>query len=73
MQCAARGTIGVINLPQAHPAQVAAHIAYLDHISEGRLMFGINPGGLGSDLEMFGATDPKARQEMMMESIDVIL
>ncbi len=64
---------GVVNLPQTHPAQVAAHIAYLDHISEGRLMFGIGPGGLGSDLEMFGETDPKARGEMMMESIDVIL
>ncbi len=64
---------GVINLPQAHPAQVAAHIAYLDHLSEGRLLFGIGPGGLGSDLELFGETDPKARGEMMMESIDMIL
>ena len=64
---------GVVNLPQCHPAQVAAHIGYLDHISKGRLLFGIGPGGLGSDLEMFGATDPKVRGAMMMESIDVIL
>lgn len=64
---------GVINLPQHHPAVVAAHCAMFDQLSGGRLMLGIGSGGLASDFELFGRTDPKARTEMMMESIDQIL
>jgi hypothetical protein len=37
---------GTVNLPNAHPATVAATIAMLDHMLEGRLIFGISPGGL---------------------------
>src|SRR5271155_4428415 len=35
---------GTINLPNSHPANVAAQIAMLDHMLEGRLNFGISPG-----------------------------
>ena len=64
---------GVINLPLAHPAAVASHIALLDHLSEGRLLFGIGPGGLVADLEMFGAGEPEQWGSKMHESIDMIL
>ncbi len=64
---------GVINLPQQHPAVVAAHAALLDHLSEGRLTFGISSGGLPSDFELFKRTDPAERVSMMEESAEMIL
>jgi alkanesulfonate monooxygenase SsuD/methylene tetrahydromethanopterin reductase-like flavin-dependent oxidoreductase (luciferase family) len=64
---------GVINLPQQHPAVVAAHAALLDHLSEGRMIFGISTGGLPSDFELFKNLDAKIRTEKMVESADMIL
>ena len=48
---------GTVNLPNNHPAQVAANVAMLDHMLEGRFLFGIGPGGLRSDMEMLGNLD----------------
>lgn len=62
---------GVVNLPHHHPARVAADAAMLDHLSDGRLVLGIGPGGLASDFELFKTTD-KNRQEMMTELADMI-
>ena len=45
---------GTINMPNTHPATVAATMAMLDHMLDGRLIFGISPGGLLSDAELFG-------------------
>lgn len=64
---------GVIALPNHHPTVVAAEVAMFDHLSRGRLMFGIGPGGLASDMEMFDVLDNTYRTERMMESIDTIL
>ncbi len=64
---------GVIALPNHHPVVVAAEVAQFDHMSRGRLMFGIGPGGLASDMEVFGVLDGEYRNERMMESIDTIL
>jgi alkanesulfonate monooxygenase SsuD/methylene tetrahydromethanopterin reductase-like flavin-dependent oxidoreductase (luciferase family) len=63
---------GTINLPNTHPAAVAASIAMLDHMLEGRLIFGISPGGLLSDAEVFGnlAAD---RNAMFLEAINQVL
>lgn len=63
---------GTVNLPNTHPAAVAAQIAMLDHLSKGRVIFGISPGGLMSDAEVFGNLD-KNRNEMFLESINAIL
>ncbi len=35
---------GTVNMPNTHPAAVAASIAMLDHMLDGRLIFGISPG-----------------------------
>jgi alkanesulfonate monooxygenase SsuD/methylene tetrahydromethanopterin reductase-like flavin-dependent oxidoreductase (luciferase family) len=43
-----------------------------DHLSNGRFIMGVGPGGLLSDFELFGTMD-KDRNEMMMEAIDQIL
>ena len=36
---------------------VAAEVAQFDHMSRGRFMLGVGPGGLLSDFELFGHTD----------------
>src|SRR5438045_7255227 len=43
---------GTINMPNTHPAALAASVAMLDHMLDGRLIFGISPGGLLSDAEL---------------------
>ncbi|MFP6714731.1 MAG: LLM class flavin-dependent oxidoreductase [Alphaproteobacteria bacterium] len=63
---------GVLCLPQYHPAVVAGYAAMFDHLSEGRFIMGIGPGGLPSDFELFGVMDAD-RNAMMVESIDMIL
>jgi alkanesulfonate monooxygenase SsuD/methylene tetrahydromethanopterin reductase-like flavin-dependent oxidoreductase (luciferase family) len=62
---------GVINLPQHHPARVAADAAMFDHMSKGRFVMGVGPGGLASDFEAFGTID-KDRHSMLEESARII-
>jgi len=63
---------GTINLPNAHPAAIAGQVAMLDHLLKGRFIMGISPGGLMSDVEVFGNLD-KDRNAMFVESINTIL
>ena len=63
---------GTINMPNTHPATVAAQIAMLDHLLDGRFVFGISPGGLLSDAEIFGNLDAN-RNEMFLECINQVL
>lgn len=63
---------GTVNMPNAHPAAVAASIAMLDHMLGGRLIFGISPGGLLSDAELFGNLDAD-RNAMFVEAINQVL
>jgi len=64
---------GVSALPNHHPAHVAGQIAQFDHMSRGRVNFGIGPGGLASDMELFNVLDNEKRGKMMYEAIDIIL
>lgn len=63
---------GVMNLPQYHPAVTAGQAAMFDHLSNGRFIMGVGPGGLLSDFELFGTMD-KDRMEMMKECLDQML
>lgn len=63
---------GVINLPNHHPAIVAAEVSLFDHLTKGRFLLGIGPGGLQSDFELFGNTDGYQRGRKMIEAIDII-
>ena len=63
---------GTINMPNSHPAAVAAQIAMLDHMLDGRFIFGISPGGLLSDAEAFGNLDAD-RNAMFLEAINTVL
>jgi alkanesulfonate monooxygenase SsuD/methylene tetrahydromethanopterin reductase-like flavin-dependent oxidoreductase (luciferase family) len=63
---------GTVNMPNNHPVAVAAQIAMLDHLLDGRLIFGISPGGLLSDAEIFGNLDAD-RNAMFLEAINQVL
>ncbi len=63
---------GTINMPNHHPVRVAAEVAMVDHLAEGRFIMGISPGGLLSDAEVFGNLD-KDRTAMFVEAIDHVL
>lgn len=63
---------GTVNMTNHHPAMVAAEVAMLDHMSEGRFIFGVSPGGLMSDAEVFGNID-QDRTEMFVEAMDHVL
>jgi alkanesulfonate monooxygenase SsuD/methylene tetrahydromethanopterin reductase-like flavin-dependent oxidoreductase (luciferase family) len=63
---------GTVNMPNSHPAAIAAQIAMLDHLLDGRFIFGISPGGLLSDAEAFGNLDAD-RNAMFLECINQVL
>ena len=63
---------GTVNMPNSHPAAIAAQVAMLDHMLKGRFLFGISPGGLMSDAEVFGNYQ-KDRNAIFLESINMVL
>jgi len=63
---------GTINLPNTHPAAVAAQVAMVDHMMKGRFIMGVSPGGLLSDAEVFGNLD-RDRTAMFVEAMNMIL
>ncbi len=63
---------GTINLPNHHPAMVAAEVAMVDHMAEGRFIMGISPGGLMSDAEAMGNLG-RNRGAMFLEAIEQVL
>lgn len=61
-------------LPYHHPAELANRIAMLDHISGGRLNFGVAASGLPSDWEMFNVDGSSGQnREMTREALEIIL
>src|SRR5262245_52422083 len=64
---------GVINLPQLHPATVAAHAAMLAHLCRGRFITDCGPGGPVGDLELCGGGKAGRRRQVVSESIDPTL
>jgi alkanesulfonate monooxygenase SsuD/methylene tetrahydromethanopterin reductase-like flavin-dependent oxidoreductase (luciferase family) len=63
---------GTLNMPNAHPATMAAQVAMIDHLLRGRFIMGISPGGLMSDAEVFG-NYKKDRNAIFLEAIDMVL
>lgn len=63
---------GVVSLPYHNPLMVANRIIQLDHMTKGRVMFGVGPGLLVSDAMMMGI-DPTVQRDRMIEALDVIL
>ena len=66
--------VGVHLLPFHHPVQLALRAAYLDHMAQGRYMFGVGSGGLPTDMHMFDVNvEAGQHQEMTRECLDLIL
>jgi limonene 1,2-monooxygenase len=61
----------VINLPYHHPFEVAERMAFLDHLTNGRLIFGVGPGALPTDFILHGL-NPELLRPMMNESLEII-
>jgi limonene 1,2-monooxygenase len=64
---------GVVPLPLHHPLVTAGEYVLLDHLTRGRAMLGVGPGGgLPSDPDVFGL-DPARQPEMFLERLDVLI
>ena len=63
---------GTLNLPNHHPARLAAEVAMVDNMAKGRFLMGISPGGLPSDAEAMGNLD-RDRNAMFLECINHML
>ena len=63
---------GVSSLPYHHPLLLADRMVLLDHLTRGRVMFGVGPGALPSDAFMMGI-DVARQRDMMEEALEAIL
>src|SRR5437588_4698032 len=63
---------GVSSLAYHHPLLLADRMVLLDHLTRGRVMFGVGPGALPSDAFMMGIPVDRQR-ERMEEALEVIL
>jgi alkanesulfonate monooxygenase SsuD/methylene tetrahydromethanopterin reductase-like flavin-dependent oxidoreductase (luciferase family) len=59
-------------LNQHHPGHVAGRLAFLDHLSKGRLNLCFGAGSVTADQELFGA-EPKEATAMVDEAAEMIL
>jgi alkanesulfonate monooxygenase SsuD/methylene tetrahydromethanopterin reductase-like flavin-dependent oxidoreductase (luciferase family) len=61
-------------LPYHHPAELAHRVAFLDHLAQGRLMFGIGASGLPGDWGLFNVDGFGGQnREMTAEALEIIL
>jgi len=63
---------GVSSLPYHHPMMLADRINQLDHMTRGRVMFGVGPGALVSDAMMMGIP-PATQRDRMDEALDCLV
>ncbi|HEV3112976.1 MAG TPA: LLM class flavin-dependent oxidoreductase [Candidatus Binataceae bacterium] len=63
---------GVVSIPYHHPLNVAARIAFLDHLTRGRIIFGVGPGLLPGDAYMRGI-EPTEQRPRMIEGVKAII
>ncbi len=62
---------GVINLPYHDPFLVAERMAFLDHLTHGRLLYGFGGGGLPSDRNLL-ELDAQEASPRMLEALEII-
>jgi limonene 1,2-monooxygenase len=63
---------GVISLPYHHPLVVADRLMLLDHLTQGRFIFGAGPGAFPSDAHVLGI-DYMRNREHMVASLEAIV
>jgi limonene 1,2-monooxygenase len=62
----------VLSLPFHHPFHVAERMAFLDHLTRGRVILGVGPCNLVTDKKLFGMSNDKLHL-MLAESVDIIV
>ncbi|WP_170285635.1 LLM class flavin-dependent oxidoreductase [Microbacterium rhizomatis] len=60
-------------LPYHHPAALAARIAWLDQVAEGRYMVAFGAGSYASDQQLFASTGPEENARKAREAQEIIL
>ncbi|MGE3993112.1 LLM class flavin-dependent oxidoreductase, partial [Pseudorhodoplanes sp.] len=63
---------GVEILYQQHPVTLALQLAQLDHMAQGRLLFGFGAGATTTDHQIYGIDFPTS-QAMTREALDIVL
>jgi limonene 1,2-monooxygenase len=63
---------GVVSLPYHNPLWVAERMVLLDHLTRGRVMFGVGPGALPTDAAMLGL-EPSQMRPLLEEYMDVVM
>lgn len=63
---------GVSVLPLCHPIRLAEEVATVDHISQGRLIFGIGRSSFPKSYQGYGVPYSESR-DMFQENLDIIL
>ena len=63
---------GVVSLSYHNPLWVAERMVLLDHLTRGRVMFGVGPGALPTDALMIGLSQSETRR-LQEESFGVIM
>src|ERR1700736_5652027 len=63
--------IGVQVLPLCHPLRLAEEVATLDHISHGRLIFGVGRSGFPRTYEAYGVPYAESR-ERFAETLEIV-
>jgi alkanesulfonate monooxygenase SsuD/methylene tetrahydromethanopterin reductase-like flavin-dependent oxidoreductase (luciferase family) len=61
-------------LPCHHPLSLAYRVAFLDHLSQGRLNVGVGAAAGKNDMQAFGMTKYQGQnREMMEEALDIMM
>ncbi len=63
---------GVVSLPYHNPLWVAERMVLLDHLTRGRVMFGVGPGALPTDAAMLGLEPPQMRP-LLEEYLEIVM
>jgi limonene 1,2-monooxygenase len=63
---------GVVSMPYHNPLMVANRILQLDHMTMGRVMFGMGPGLLPTDADMIGV-EVRTLREKLTEVAEIII
>jgi len=63
---------GVVSLPYHNPLWVAERMVLLDHLTRGRIMFGVGPGALPTDAAMLGL-EPSQMRPLLEEYMEIVM
>ncbi|MBY3989542.1 LLM class flavin-dependent oxidoreductase [Rhodococcus fascians] len=63
---------GVLSLSYHNPLWAADRILMLDHITRGRVIFGVGPGSLPTDSAMIGL-NPTDTRELLQDNLDIVV